>query len=50
MHALLIERVEAQTGCTPDSPEDAELDRIVTVIEAYEAKRWPSGKMASGKG
>jgi len=36
-------------GCTEGSPEDKELERITDVIEAYEAKRWPSGKVAGDK-
>ena len=50
MHSLLIERADALAGCTPGSHEEAELERLTTVIEAYEAKRWPSGKTAGGKG
>ncbi len=50
MHALLIERADALVGCTEGSPEEAELERLADVIDAYEAKRWPSGKAAGGKG
>jgi hypothetical protein len=29
-------------GCTEGSPEEAELSPLAEVIDAYEAKRWPS--------
>jgi hypothetical protein len=32
------------------SDEEAELEDIVDVIEAFEAIRWPLGKIAGGKG
>jgi len=50
MHTLLVERADDLVGCTEGSPEEAELERLADVIEAYEAKRWPSGKVAGGKG
>ena len=31
-------------------PEEAELQTLADVIEAYEAKRWSSAKPAVGKG
>ena len=31
-------------------PEDAECIKLVEAIEAYEAKRWPDGKIPGGKG
>jgi hypothetical protein len=48
MHALLVKRAELLMGRR--SPEDEELRALADVIEAYEAKRWPSGKVAGGKG
>lgn len=48
MHALLVKRADALVGCTEGSPEQEELERLADVIEAYEAKRWPQGKVASG--
>ena len=50
MHSLLIERADALMGCTGGSDEEAELERLTIAIEAYEAKRWPSGKTMGGKG
>ena len=50
MHAALVKHVDSLVGCTEGSPEGAELERLADVIEAYEAKRWPSGKVAAGKG
>jgi len=37
---------EADAG----SQEEEELRALVDVIESSEAKRWPSGKVAGGKG
>jgi hypothetical protein len=50
MHALLIKRGDELVGCTEGSPEEAELRALADVIDAYESKRWPSGKTAGGKG
>jgi hypothetical protein len=50
MHSLLIERADALAGCVAGTNEEAELERLTIAIEAYEAKRWPSGKSAGGKG
>jgi hypothetical protein len=50
MHALLIKRCDELVGCTEGSPEEKELRSLGDVIDAYEAKRWPSGKVAAGKG
>jgi hypothetical protein len=35
---------DALMDCTEGSPEEKELARITDVIEAYETKRWPSGR------
>jgi hypothetical protein len=50
MHALLIKRADELIGCTEGSPEEEELRALADVIDAYEDKRWPNGKMAGGKG
>ena len=40
MHGLLMERADALMGCTENSPEEAELEALTDVIEAYERQRW----------
>ena len=48
MHALLVKRADLLRGCR--SAEDEELRTLTEVIETYEARRWPRGKDAGGKG
>jgi hypothetical protein len=50
MLAYLIERADALAAHANNPRAEAELERVVALIEAYEAKRWPSGKVAGGKG
>jgi hypothetical protein len=50
MHALLVKHADAFVGCTEGSSEEEELRALADVLDAYEAKRWPSGKVAGGKG
>ena len=50
MHALLIKRADELMGSTEGSPQEEELRTLADVIDAYEAKRWPNGKVAGGKG
>ena len=35
---------------TPESAQGEELEILGTLIEAYEAKRWPEGREPRGKG
>ena len=50
MHSLLILRADKLAGCADTSEEAAELEMITDAAEAYEAKRWPDGKVDGGKG
>ena len=44
VHAALMRRAAALAGFTEGSGEEAELNAIASVVEAYEEKRWPQGK------
>jgi hypothetical protein len=50
MHALLIKRAVELAGCIEGSPEEVELAAIADVLDAYETRRWPLGKVPGGKG
>jgi len=50
MHAQLVCRADELVGSTGESPEAAELAAITDVLENYEIKRWPLGKIPGGKG
>ena len=48
--ALLVARADVLVGCPEGSPEDQELEAIIDALEAYEAVRWPEGRVEGGKG
>jgi hypothetical protein len=50
MHALLVLRADAIEGCTGNAEEAREFAMIAEALEAYEAIRWPDGKVPGGKG
>ena len=50
LHSLLIQRADTLIGCTDGSADQDELEAIGGAIEAYEAVRWPAGKVDGGKG
>lgn len=50
LHALLVARADELMACPEESSGACELEAITDAIEAYEAVRWPNGKVAGGKG
>ena len=50
MHALLVLRADKLGGCTEGSEGETDLKMISETVGAYEAKRWPDGKVPGGKG
>ena len=36
-----LSAIDGLMGAVPDTPEDDELKVLVTLVEAYEAERWP---------
>ena len=49
MHALLVLRADALEGCPENSEETREFAMIAEALQAYEAIRWPDGKVPGGK-
>jgi hypothetical protein len=45
MHSLLVLRADKLVGGTEGSDEELELKLIADAVSAYEAKRWPDGKV-----
>jgi hypothetical protein len=37
-------------GCVEGFADEDELNGIVSILQDYEAKRWPNGKEPGGKG
>jgi hypothetical protein len=50
LHSLLVVRADRLLGCVEGSGEEAEFKVIAEAVMAYEAKRWPDGKVPGGKG
>lgn len=40
-HEAAMREIEALWGAEPDTPEGDRLDVLITLADAYEAKRWP---------
>ena len=50
LHSLLVLRADKLMGSAEGSDEEAEFKLIAETVTAYEAKRWPDGKVPGGKG
>ncbi|HEX7072633.1 MAG TPA: hypothetical protein VF226_01195 [Hyphomicrobiaceae bacterium] len=50
LHALLMDRAEVLSGCIEGTEQEDELRALADALEAYEARRWPEGKVPGGKG
>jgi hypothetical protein len=50
MHSLLVLRADKLVCANEGSEEELELELITDAVAAYEAKRWPDGKIPGGKG
>lgn len=40
-HAAAVREIEALWGAAPGTPEGDRLDVLITLVDAYEARRWP---------
>jgi hypothetical protein len=49
MPAVLVQRDEEREGCPEGSEKECEFATITDAVEAYEAVRWPNGKVDGGK-
>jgi hypothetical protein len=49
MLAYLVKRADKLADHADHPDAEAELERVVALIEAYEAKRWPNGKRVGGE-
>ena len=38
---MALDAIDRLMGAAPDTPESDELEVLVTLVEAYEAKHWP---------
>ena len=50
MLAYLIGRADKLAAFANNPTVEAELGRLVELIEAYQVARWPNSKVAGGKG
>jgi hypothetical protein len=50
LYTLLVRRADELMSCPEESSGACELSAITDAIEAYEAIRWPNGKIDGGKG
>jgi hypothetical protein len=50
MLAYLIDRADELAAFANKPTAEAELERVVNLIETYESRRWPNGNAAGGKG
>ncbi len=50
LHTLLLKRADRLSGVFSRTRDATEHRTIINALEAYEAKRWPDGKIPGGKG